>query len=225
MAKKIDPASIKLAPSLRQQVKPFAAALQSDDAVLSNLRETALTIGGNVLDATARMTPDERKAHIERFIADVCVEAGYAQSSIADRSSMMRAMIYSAGHRDNIIKLVDYAMKSFDCYQRARLIERTARHVKSRLNEPSEITLAALKRWIDADAAKRNTAKRKAKRRANAGPLAKLADALAFLCDSDADYSESIAAGYITRDMLSAAEKLAKEITPQRLKLDREYTA
>lgn len=221
---KIKPEDIILTAAVRKLVSPFTAAMQSDDSIISRKREDALELGERLLDATARMTADERKAHIECFIIDVgsaLVDAGViGKSSLSDRKSMMRAMIYSAGHREAIIKAADHGAEKHGM-QRARTIEQVARHVKSRLNSPKDITQKALKEWIDAKA----KGAAKSKRKGTSKPLAKLNDALAWLCIKDGDYAELIADGYLSDAMLDAARKLQKEITAARLKLDAEYVA
>lgn len=226
----IKPEEIILSKSMKGYVLPFADTMVDADSVLSNKREKALEIGGKILDATARMTPDERKAHIEMFIIEVCtvlLDSGViGESSVADRKCFMRAMIGAAGHADAILKATAYAVKSYpDIYQRSRQIERTARHVKSRLNKPSGITLAALKRWVDADAKSKAKTKAKARKAKKLGPLGKLNAALAFLTMEDADYGELLAADYVSDKMLEAAQALAKEITKARLAQDGEWEA
>jgi hypothetical protein len=209
---------------LLKLVKPFADAFVSEDAVVSNLRVEALRIGGDVLDATARMTTAERKDSIEEFIASVCKARGYADSSIADRKSLFRSMIYASPHADQIVEVATYAVKHWpQLYQRSRLIERAARHVKSRLNKPAEITRRALKAWIDADAAKRAKGKAKAAKTAARGPMAKLQDALAHFADADVDWSDAIAAGYVSKQFVADCVKLHSNITPGMVKADKDF--
>lgn len=211
---------VALTAALAKLVPTMAAAIQSDDVVLATKREEVLEVGGQVLDACARMTDADRKAHIESFIADVCSANRYAASSIADRSGFMRAMIYASPHKDNIVKATDYAIKQYEgTYQRARQMERTARHVKSRLNKPSEITLAALKRWVDADAKKKAAQVRANKRKGNmpAAPqrAALLRELAAWFSTADFDF---IASGVLSEKAQDAVATLAKELTPKHCK-------
>jgi hypothetical protein len=209
---------------LLKLVKPFADAFISEDSVVSNLRVEALRLGGEVLDATARMTTAERKDSIEEFIASVCKARGYAASSIADRKSLFRSMIYASPHADVIVKVADYSANTYpQLYQRSRQIEKIARHVKSRLNTPAEITQKALKAWIDADAAKRAKGKAKAAKLLARGPMAKLQDALAHFADAAVDWSDAIAAGYVSKQFIADCVKLHSNITPAMVKSDKDF--
>ena len=210
-------------PTLAQLIKPFADAFASEDSLVANLRVQALELGGEVLDATARMTDADRKAAIEKFIADVCKVRGYAESSVADRKSLFRAMIYASPHKGAIIAAADYAVKNWpELYQRSRMIERAARHVKSRLNKPAEITQKALKAWIDADSKGKAKAKAKSAKAAARGPMGRLQAALAHFC-ADVDWDEAIAAGYVSKAFIADARKLHASITPGMVKQDAEW--